>query len=548
MTSGFSTYLPWVGAVAIIVIVALAVAVWRSLRAREAARRLNDTAQARVARNERELAVLMKSVQELIFRTDASGAITFVNARWAALSGTDARSAIGRHLHDIVETECREAVRALFRADGQGGVRAAQARVRTANGGDLLFDVAVVPLLSDGTVSGFVGSAVDVTERWVAQRQLQAQLAFSAQLMEVNPLPISMTDTRGRVQVVNQAWEAYEGLHRADVVGKHLRDILPEDEADIHAEADRGIVRRGGTTQFETRIRHGDGSHRDMRVIKALVPDARGSAGGILCVQMDISEFREAERATQEARDAADEAARTKSEFVANMSHELRTPLQSIIGFSELGKLRGKHEPRLAAMFEDIHAAGQRMLALVNDLLDVSKIDSTVGTFHLERIDLRGLVRAVVREIKPLLEAKRLDLRLRLSEAPLLAKADPLRFQQVIRNVIANAIKFSPESAVIHVDGQATAAGELHFCVRDQGPGIPESELEHIFDAFAQSSTTKNGSGGTGLGLAICRKIVEAHDGRIYAEAVAGGGAAFHIFIPTRGMGETVWSALETAA
>jgi len=255
---------------------------------------------------------------------------------------------------------------------------------------------------------------------------------------------------------------------------------------------------------------------------------------------MDISELHEAERATREARDAAEEASRAKSEFIANISHELRTPLQSIIGFSELGTVRGRQHEKLAAMFGDIHASGQRMLALVNDLLDVSKIESTVGTFHLERTDVRPLVRETVRELEPLLGARRLHVETDLGDVPLVAKVDPLRFQQVVRNVLANAVKFSPVGSAIDLDAELTAASQIVITVRDRGPGIPAPELEKIFEAFVQSSKTKDGAGGTGLGLAICRKIVEAHGGRIGAENADGGGSRFTITLPARGFADTV--------
>jgi signal transduction histidine kinase len=273
-------------------------------------------------------------------------------------------------------------------------------------------------------------------------------------------------------------------------------------------------------------------------VIKTLVPNAQGQAVGVLAVLMNVSEFREAERATREARDALEETARAKAEFVANMSHELRTPLQSIIGFSELGVLRGQSTPKLAGMFEDIHAAGQRMLALVNDLLDVAKIESSVGTFHLENFDLRGPVRDVLRELEPLLTAKRLDLHVAMDEMPLVVKADPTRLQQLVRNVMANAIKFSPHGAAIHVTAYMLAQGLIEVSVSDEGPGIPEHELETIFDPFVQSSKTKDGSGGTGLGLAICRKIAQAHGGNIRAEN-GQPGAVFRFTIPARTSGQS---------
>jgi PAS domain S-box-containing protein len=532
-----------VGVGGIVVIVGLSVLVWRSLRAREAARRLQDQAQARVARSEEEMAVVMKSVQELLFRTDVVGALTFVNARWSALRGAQVGSAIGRPLWEVVLDESRAAVRALFLDTATTAGRSTQARLRTPAGRELLLDIAVVPLLHDGRLVGYAGSAIDITERWEAQQQLQAQLALSNALLEVNPLPISMTDAQGRLVLANQAWEQYKGIGRAQAIGKTFDRLLRMEEARMHAQGDRALLADGGVAQFEARVRTADGSLRSTRVIKALVPDARGGTAGILNVLMDVTDFREAERVTREARDALEETSRAKSEFVANMSHELRTPLQSIIGFSELGVLRGKDQPRLAGMFEDIHAAGQRMLALVNDLLDVAKIESTVGTFHLERIDLRGPLRSVVRELEPLVGSRQLDLRLDLSAVPLVAKADPTRFQQLMRNVIANAIKFSPDGGTIEVVGETSPPHELHFSVTDQGPGIPEAELGQIFEAFVQSSTTKDGSGGTGLGLAICRKIVEAHGGRIHAENRARG-SAFHVHLPMRHIGETVPASL----
>lgn len=519
-----------VGATAIVLVLAFSVVVWRSLRGREMARRQTQIAQRRIADSERELAVLMRSVQELIFRTDAKGTITFVNARWAILSGTPAASAIGKPLTQVVEPAYRDAVASLF-SPSAAGVRTCQADVKVNGARPLKLELAVVPLLMGGVVSGYAGSAIDITDKVMAQRQLQGELALRELLLELNPLPISMTDSLGKLAFVNKAWEIYKGRPRSSVIGKRPSDFLSADEATFHTRADQMLL-SGKKLQvsFEMPISHSDGTRHDTRVIKAIVPDESGNPSGVLSTLMDISEFRAAERATQEARDVAEEAARSKAEFVANMSHELRTPLQSILGFSELGVMRGKDTPRLAGMFGDIHSAGAHMLALVNDLLDVAKIESTVGTFHLERLDLRGVIRPLARELEPLLAKHQLHLDLHFSDEPLVAKADPIRFQQAIRNVVANAIRFSPAGSAIELSGKTDNQGQIHIVIRDHGPGIPEGELETIFDAFVQSSKTKDGSGGTGLGLAICRKIIEAMGGRIYARNLSQGGGSFPHF------------------
>jgi PAS domain S-box-containing protein len=529
-----------VGATAIVLVLAFSVAVWRSLRSREMARRQAHVAQRRIADSERELAVLMRSVQELIFRTDVHGTITFVNARWAILSGARAASAIGKPLTQLVEPTCRDAVARLF-APSLAGVRTCQVHLHVDGARPLKLEVAVVPLMVSGVVTGYAGSAIDITDKVMAQQQLQGELALRELLLELNPLPISMTDSHGSIVFVNKAWEEYIGRPRARVIGKRVADFLPTDEVTFHARADQMLL-NGKQTQvsFEAKVSHSDGTRHDTRVIKAIVPDDTGRPSGILSTLMDISEFRAAERATQDARDAAEEAARSKAEFVANMSHELRTPLQSILGFSELGMLRGKDSPRLAGMFADIHSAGAHMLALVNDLLDVAKIESTVGTIHLERLDLRGVIRPLAHELEPLLAKHQLHLDLHFSEEPLVAKADPVRFRQAVRNVVANAIRFSPPGSAIELSGQIDRQGQIHIVIRDHGPGIPDGELETIFEAFVQSSKTKDGSGGTGLGLAICRKIIEAMGGRIYARNPSHGGAAFHILMPTKLSGDTV--------
>ena len=394
---------------------------------------------------------------------------------------------------------------------------------------------------------GFAGIAFIAGMTWVALRslrarasarqQLESQLRFTAMLTDITPLPIATTDHQGKLVTVNQAWENLVGEPRHLVTGRPLGDFMPREQT-------AGDGGPGLDAHREIRMRHADGSMRDIVVSEARLAGDR-SAEGALFVLTDVSEYRAAERATREARDAAEEASRAKSEFIANISHEMRTPLQAIIGFSELGVVRGASQPALAGMFGSIHAAGERMLSVVDDLLDVAKIESTVGTLHLERTDLRIVVRAVVRELQPLLDRKRLRLVVELGSTALVAKVDPMRIHQVFRNVLANAIKFSPEGAAIEIGGAMAGDGTLGFEISDHGPGIPPAELQAIFEAFVQSSQTQDGSGGTGLGLAICRKIIEIHGGRIWARN-AEVGAVFHIELASaRSPAETIPAPLE---
>jgi signal transduction histidine kinase len=224
---------------------------------------------------------------------------------------------------------------------------------------------------------------------------------------------------------------------------------------------------------------------------------------------------------------------RATSEFLANMSHELRTPLHSILSFASFGtKKYANAEPeKLLDYFNRIKKSGQTLLELLNDLLDLAKLESKKVMFTFEPSDLGVLVRSVTNELDTLLSERNLSVRHEVSKFDGEVTLDIDKIKRVLRNLLDNAIKFSPEGGIIDV-AVCRVASSVRVSVRDQGPGIPEDELEVVFDKFIQSSKTKTGAGGTGLGLAICLEIVTAHKGRIWAENRPEGGAVFSFEIP----------------
>ncbi len=503
----------------------------RSLRARAAM-------QDRVAAREREMSLILSGLQELVFRCDADGRLSFVNPAWERLTGLPASVWIGRPFADAVAPDQRgNARRLLLPAPADGKTRSVSLSFRSASGEAVPHDCIATPLPNG---AGFVGSAVDVTERLQVRGRLQSQLSFTEMLLESSPLPMSVVGRDRRYRIVNRAWEVFSGRPREDAIGGPVGAHLSPQERQEHEARDAAVYATGEPQRYEARVLHADGTMRDVVIEKRALPGRDGGApSDILAVIIDVTEYRAVERATREARDAAEDASRAKSEFIANISHELRTPLQSIIGFSELGQRRAGEHARLAAMFGDIHASGQRMLALVNDLLDVARIESSAGTLHLERGDLRLPVREVLRELQPLAAQRGVTLAESLPGTPMLARLDPLRFGQVVRNVLANAIRFSPEGGRIDIEADVTDTGQWRLVIGDRGPGVPEGELETIFEAFVQSSRTKDGSGGTGLGLAISRTIMLAHGGAIGARNREGGGSVFEIVLPARS-GDTI--------
>ncbi|HUD33554.1 MAG TPA: PAS domain S-box protein, partial [Variovorax sp.] len=354
-----------VAAFAVLTLVGLTIVASRSLKAREEARRGRDKLLAQIERSEQQLNVIVRSVQEFLFHTDAGGALTFVNAHWMAATGGSQQSILGTRLEDIVASHERSRVRTLLEPKVDSGVRTATLTFWADTGHPRRVDIAIVPLRDGKRATGFAGSAVDITAREEAEARLAEQLAFMALLQDLSPLPTSMRDMAGRYVDVNRAWLEFFSCAKGDVIGKDKSCVVQEAEHRLHEEQDHRLGPTSPRIQYEATFTRGNGDRRDTLVNKVLVPGRDGRPQGILSTFMDVTELRDASRATQEAREAAEEASCVKSEFIANISHELRTPLQSIIGFSELGVGRVRGDALAVDMFGDILSAGQRMLALV---------------------------------------------------------------------------------------------------------------------------------------------------------------------------------------
>jgi PAS domain S-box-containing protein len=382
-------------------------------------------------------------------------------------------------------------------------------------------------------VGSDVTSAVETDRKAQAQtrRKLQAQLDFTARLIEVNPTPLFVKDEIGHFITVNAAWLDLTGLRAEQVIGRHSTDLFGA-RAALHTWHDERLMQSQDRVRYESHLTYPGWPPRDTVVTKVRFNHPDGSPAGIIGSIVDVTEFREAERATRLARDAAEQANRAKSAFIANVSHELRTPLQAIVGYSELGATRAHEQPRWQAMFQDIHAGGQRMLTLVNELLDLAKAGDMSASLVLRQDDLAALAAEVVKELWPLASQRGVQITLDPPAQPLWVEVDAFRIAQVLRNVLANALRFAPAGSAIAIELRSPAEGGAQLAVRDQGPGIPPDELEAIFDAFVQSSRTRDGSGGTGLGLTICRGIMNAHGGSIVASNADGGGACLTIRLP----------------
>jgi len=242
-----------------------------------------------------------------------------------------------------------------------------------------------------------------------------------------------------------------------------------------------------------------------------------------------------------EARIVAEKANMAKSEFLANMSHELRNPMLHILSFSKFGidKTGKISNEKIQHYFSKINESGKGLLILLNDLLDLSKLESGRMDYAFSDHNVLAILKSVLAEMEPVIE----DCGIRLSVTPpsvsTIVGCDAFKIKQVFRNLLSNAIKFVPRKGGISISFTESTIEldeafqpALHIGITDQGIGIPENELNTIFDKFTQSSKTRTGAGGTGLGLAICQEIICAHDGLIWAENNPDIGSTFNIKIP----------------
>jgi signal transduction histidine kinase len=243
------------------------------------------------------------------------------------------------------------------------------------------------------------------------------------------------------------------------------------------------------------------------------------------------------------AKEEAEQANHRKSEFLANMSHELRTPMHHILAFSQLGikKIDNLDQDKQLQYFSRINSSGNRLMNLINNLLDLSKLESGRGYYQTKMTNVALILNSLLSDFSLPAEEKSVQFEIKPPTAPTTVLCDEIKIGQVLRNLISNALRYTETEKSISISFGEGELGDkkvgthkpaLMVSIKDQGVGIPENELESIFDKFIQSSKTKTGAGGTGLGLAICQEIIKDHNGKIWVENNAEGGATFRFLLP----------------
>ena len=373
----------------------------------------------------------------------------------------------------------------------------------------------------------------DVTKQKEAERALASQEALYRTLIEAAPQIIWVADADGQVALLNKAWREFSGLTDEESLGTRWAEALhPEDLPDVLAKWERAYT-HGETYSGECRFRAKDGSYQTFIFIGAPVRDDSGKIINWVGINTNIADRVEAEIALQEAKDAAEYANRAKSEFLATMSHELRTPLNAIIGFSEIlrDEILGTINDEQKDLVLDIHTSGNHLLAMINDILDLSKIEAGKMDLQLEHFSVKEAVMEVNTIVNALANKKQIQLTLEFDQ-DVSIQADKIKFKQILYNLLSNAIKFTDEGGEVNTKFEVSRSALLGS-VTDTGVGISAQDREKLFQPFTQldASSTRSHSG-TGLGLSLTNRLIQLHGGKIWVDSEINEGSTFSFTFP----------------
>lgn len=390
----------------------------------------------------------------------------------------------------------------------------------------------------------------DTTEGKEAEERLRNSEQRYRILFESTGESVMLLDRQGFLECNEATLRVYGCTSRHQFLNKHPSELSPPFQPDgsssreaagqrISEAYDRGSAHfewlhcRNDGTPFMADVMLSRIDLEEKPLLQAVVRDISQRKRDELELKQYALALMSANQTLEELCESAESANQAKTKFLANMSHELRTPLHGILSFATFGVRDAPDGDRddLKRYFERIGESGKLLLDLVNDLLDLAKLESGKARFEFESVDLRMLILTVVDQCSPLLDRRGLKVQLPSKEAEATVIGDSNKLMQVLRNLLGNAIKYSPENGQIDI-GLEGSADEIRVSVTDRGIGIPPSELEAVFDKFIQSSKTRTKAGGTGLGLSICREIIVGHGGVIFAENVEPSGARVTFEIP----------------
>jgi PAS domain S-box-containing protein len=464
------------------------------------------------------LASLVQSADDAIVGKTVDGVITSWNSGAERLYGFSAEEVAGRPFDLVIPEVARDAESKMLRRVAAGErIEPYEADRLCKDGSPVTVSVAISPIMdAAGHIVGVASMSRDLSARKLAETKLRWML-------EVAPDAILGVDASGSVELVNGQCERLFGYDRDELMGQPVEMLIPDGLRPV----DAGQIGAG----LELVTLHKDGTEIPVEISLSALETPGGRL--TMAALRDITDRKRIERQLREQNVQLERASQAKDNFLASMSHELRTPLNAIIGFTGtmLMRLPGPLNAEQEHQLRLVQMSGKHLLSIINDLLDLAKIESGRVQIALEPVDCLQVIEDVVQSLQPLAEGKGLTLRIETFDGPVTATADRRALGQILINLVNNAIKFSDSGEIcLSLIPAAAGQGLLRITVRDSGPGIPQADLARIFRAFERSAASaKESDEGTGLGLHISVKLAELLNGTITVFSVVGEGSTFTV-------------------
>ncbi|MCB2225466.1 MAG: PAS domain S-box protein [Desulfarculaceae bacterium] len=482
------------------------------------------------------LSLVAERTDNVVIITDGEGYIQWANQAFFRVSGYTLPEVEGKKPGVLLQGPDTDpdTVRFMSRQLARGEGFNVEIVNYSKNGHKYWQAVDVQPVHDDkGKLTNFVAVQQDITER----KRNEVELRQQAQIIDQTHDAVISVSLEGEVTSWNQGAQALFGYNKEEALGKRMSFILRSQDAASLDETVLEELYRKGQHELEIVLKKKSGMEFTALLSLSLLKNLQGMPDGFVAYAVDISERKKAEEAVRMAKETAEEASRIKSEFLANMSHELRTPLNAIIGFSEIlvDQTFGELNEKQLRQTRHILESGRHLLSLINDILDLSKVESGKMELEPSAVNLGGVLEATTVLIKEKAAKHGITLSLELPEELRLLNftADERKLKQIMFNLLSNAAKFTPDGGAITITA-AKEVGFIQVSVQDTGLGISPEDQARIFDEFEQvDSTYARKQQGTGLGLALTRKLVELHGGRIWLESEGlNQGSTFTFTIP----------------
>jgi PAS domain S-box-containing protein len=411
---------------------------------------------------------------------------------------------------------------------------------------------------------------VEAAQALLDQR-LRDQQFYTRSLIESNIDALMMTDPQGIISDVNQQMMALTGCPRDELIGAPCKNFFTD--ATRADAAIKRVLTENKVSDYELTVRSKNGAETVVSYNAATFYDRDQKLQGVFAAARDVTERKRFEGTLQEKNIELEHASRMKTEFLATMSHELRTPLNAIIGFSEALKdgLMGKMSDTHHEYIGDIFTAGQHLLSLINDILDLSKVEAGMMALELDAVDLRNLLSNSLSIVREKAATQRIGLELEMGEDLDMVMLDTRKTKQIVYNLLSNAVKFSANGKRVILRARRVARSTvgtlpgdwpvhsfpladneysefLEICVSDSGIGISSENMAKLFQAFSQiDSSLARKFEGTGLGLAMVKQLAELHGGAVAVASAEGHGACFAAWLPLRTADQNTPTAISNA-